>query len=113
MASSKENRLAQVFLAIGNGVGDARLTEESVTWLFDRYSKWLDERASTGQTPQDVWLKYGDTFLKNFTKIGQALGAQTPRLVGPAPASVKDIETIVCAVEGQSDCPYCPSQPKP
>lgn len=112
MASSKENVLAQVFLAIGHGAGNARLSEESVSWLFDRYSRWLDEKTSTGQTPQEVWLKFGGTFLKQFTRIGQALGSQTPSLVGPAPTSLTDIEGVVCGVEGESDCPYCPSQPK-
>lgn len=113
MASSKEKMLAQVFLAIGNGAGDARLSDESVSWLFDRYSRWLDQNTKEGPTPQEVWQKYGGSFLKQFTRIGQALGAQTPSLVGPAPTSPPNIEVVVCGIEGESDCPYCPSQPKP
>lgn len=112
MASSKENKLAQVFLAIGHGAGDAHLPEASVAWLFDRYSKWLDEKTSTGQTPQEVWPKHGSAFLKQFTAIGRAIGSRSPSLTAPAPLSPVDLEALVCGVEGESDCPYCPSQPK-
>ena len=106
MASSKENVLAQVFLAIGHGAGDTTLSDKSVDWLYDRYSNWLDTKTSENTTPLEVWSTHGPTFLKRFLAIGEAIGRRNP---GLSPTGREGLAETVIEVEGQSDCPYCPS----
>lgn len=101
--ANKEVLLGRVFLAIGQGAGDATLSDEAVGTLVDRYSRWLDNPARDGKTPIQVWDEHGKTFLDRFAAIGRALAS-------PGLSSSNGSSTLSEArkVEGESDCPYCP-----
>ena len=110
MATRKDILLGQVFLAIGRGAGKAHLSDESVSWLYDRYAAWLETKITkTGLSPLEDWEKYGASFLQQFAKIGE--GAATVA-AGPTGlrAEVSSAQTAALTVEGSeaSNCPYCP-----
>jgi hypothetical protein len=113
MATQKEISLGQLFLAIGRGVGKAHLSDESVAWLFDRYSAWLETKSSkTGKTPLEDWKDHELNFLKKFAEIGEGAAAHAAGPTG-LKAEVLSAQTAALAVEkaDSSNCPYCPDVP--
>jgi len=111
MATPKEIALGQVFLAIGRGAGQAPLSDDSVTWLHDRYSVWLDTRsAKTNKTPVEDWADHGANFLAKFAEIGAGAAAQAAGSTS-LKAGVQSAQTAALAVEqsDSSNCPYCPA----
>lgn len=113
MATSKEIALGRVFLALGRGVGEARLSDDSVAWLFDRYSAWLDTPSSeTKMTPVEDWQRHGDNFLAKFAEIGAGAATQTA-VSTDLKAAALSVQTAAFAVEKSdtSNCPYCPDVP--
>lgn len=110
MAEQKETVWGQVLQAIHQGAGETTLSTDAMTWLYDRYYPWLDEKSEKGDTPLEAWDEQGEKLLSRFTEIGQQIAASQP------PGSEAGTDTVSAAaagVEGTHDCPYCPNTPIP
>ncbi|HEX4959895.1 MAG TPA: hypothetical protein VF173_03580 [Thermoanaerobaculia bacterium] len=96
--------MAQAVFAFAQGCGGADIASDAFQWFVERYSAWLDSspKKAAGRRPRDVWDKEGHGFMGRFKEIGRR-AAQSGTTVG-----VDALSKAAQAVEGESECPFCP-----
>jgi hypothetical protein len=105
MADKKDVLLVQIVHAFAQGLNSAEIGDDVAGWFHERYAGWIVAPATNpeakGTSPLDVWDEQGKKFLAKFRDIGQQ--------VADGGATAKDaLEKAAAAVEGISDCPWCP-----
>lgn len=108
MADQREIVKVQILFAVGRGSGGMRVSPQGAAWLHGRYVPWLEvAKPEIGRSPLEVWDERGRGFLGKFNAIGaRARAAAAGELTEEA------LQEAALRVEGESDCPYCPS-PRP
>jgi hypothetical protein len=105
MADKKDVLLVQIVHAFAQGLNSAEIGDDVAGWFHDRYAGWLDKPATNplakGTSPLDVWETEGKNFLAKFREIGQ-------QVAGGGATVADTLDKAAEAVEGVSDCPWCP-----
>ena len=106
---TKDVLMMQIVLAFGQGCGAAAVDDAACAAFNTRYYGWIDKPkknpTAMGKSPQDVWATEGAGFLDKFREIGKQAAA------AGSPIGDKTLVATADAVEGASDCPYCPIKP--
>lgn len=108
MAIQRDVSTVQILFAIARGSGGMRISQEGAAWLHGRYVPWLTAaKPEAGRSPLEMWGERGNAFLAKFRDIGARAGAYT----ADAPEmTMANLAAAAIAVEGDSDCPWCPSR---
>ena len=105
MASKKDVLLVQIVHAFAQGLDSAEIGDDVAGWFHDRYAAWIDKPAinpeAKGTSPLDVWDVQGKKFLAKFRDVGQ-------QVAGGGGTAIDALDKAAEAVEGISDCPWCP-----
>lgn len=106
MAIQRDVSTVQILFAIARGSGGMRISLEGAAWLHGRYVPWLTEaKPDVGRSPLEMWNVRGSGFLAKFRDIGARAGAYA----ADAPEMrLANLAAAALAVEGESDCPWCP-----
>lgn len=110
VVKDKNALMVQMAIALGQGCGSAKVSDEACSWFHKQYYDWIDtpktnEKAG-GKKPIDVWDKEGESFFGHFREMGKRAAGES----GSEPVSAKTLETHALAVERENDCPWCPSK---
>ena len=106
MTTRKDALMVQAVFAFAQGCGGATISEEASTWFHERYYDWIDtpkkNPAAKGQTPQEVWEKFGGDFIDHFKAIGQHASE------GGGTVEKDAVMKSALSIEEGLDCPWCP-----
>lgn len=101
MAHSREEILAQIFVAFGQGTGAIRVQREACAVLAERYGERIDEEILA------TWDTVAVQVLERMRAIGRAAAAEAT-LAGSTAISAATVREAAVRVEQVSATPLCP-----
>lgn len=106
MAVQRDVVKVQILFSMARGSGGMRVSPQGAAWVHGRYVPWLEAaKSEIGRSPLEIWEERGRGFLGKFKEIGaRARTASAGREL-----TEEALQAAALQVEGDSDCPYCPS----
>jgi len=100
----------QIVFALARGAGEMRLSLDASAWFHERYMPWLmATKPELLASPLEVWEVMGKGFLSRFREIGK--GIRSIAGIAGTEISREELQASAWAVESESFCPYCPTEP--